>query len=1197
MSLSGDPAIPADAPAGERGQGKQTGEIDTICGICPAGCWITATLVNGRLTEARAQQDHPLGMICRLGRHAPEMVYSRHRLRHPLRRTGPPGSFEFEQISWDEAMETIAARLKQIKREHGAEACGIYTGRGSFDLALCDVYQPRDTAVSSASSVLFPFGSPNTFGVGALCYVAYAMIAPHVTMGGMLINMDSDLEQAELIVVWGSNPATDCPPLAHQQILAARARGAEIVVIDPRRNGTARESGAEWIPVRPGTDGALALGMIQVLIEEDLYDEKFVDEWTVGFDELARYTQHFRPEAVEEITGVPAATVRALARRLAAARGASPVMYTGLEYSDSGVQAIRAAMILWALAGQLDVPGGRVFRMPGSAFPINRGGLIANPNVKKALGRDRFPVYSMYRGESHAISLPEAVLEQRPYAIRSLIVLGGSIVTAWPQPEIWRRTLASLDFLVTIDRQLTADAAYADIVLPATTGFENTSYMTYGSMFRIRERLLEPVGEARNDLLVLGELARRLGYGELYPQSEEELLEHVLAGSGFSVDDVRAAGGAVSVPGGMMQYRKWEKGLLRADGQPGFETPSGKFEIASSVLAEHGYEPLPVYTEPKEGPLAQPELARKFPLVFNSGARVRTDFRSQHHGVEGLAAQAPEPLVSISPADAAARGIADGDEVFVATPRGRARFRAFVTANIVPGAIDANMGGGGPVGPDAWRGCNVNDLTDLQRYDPISGFPVYKSLLCEVTPTQARRQAGTAAGRSAEGSPVLTGAAADAAAGPGLGGSALAAADASALGAADGCALPAAGGQADITGRAPVRSIYMDHNATTPLDPEAVEAMLPFLNHKYGNPSSIHRTGATAREALDAARRSVAQAIGCTARRVVFTGSGSEADNAAIKGVAFAAAALRREEGLVGRGHIITTAIEHPAILASCRALEALGFAVTRLPVGRDGLVAPDELLKAFRDDTILVSVMLANNETGVIQPVADLAALAHERDILFHCDAVQALGKIPVDVEELGVDLLSVSGHKIHAPKGVGALFVRRGVRLAPLINGGSQEGGLRAGTENVACIAGFARATELAVKRLPEMRRVADLRDRLEAGVAGLVDGAFVNGDPASRLPNTLNMTLPGMRGESLVLKLDRKGVALSSGSACKSGSPDPSHALLALGLSPEEAHCSVRFSLGQGNNEEDIDLTLAALKEVLAESMSAIRFVPCR
>lgn len=1135
---------------------------DTVCGICPAGCWITAELRSGRLVSVRPQEGHPFGMICKLGESSPEIVYSPDRLAHPMRRVGPKGSFEFEPVSWDFALQEIAGALERTRDRYGPEACGIYTGRGSFDLALCDVFQPKDTVVSSASSVLFPFGSPNTFGVGALCYVAYAMIAPHVTMGGMLVDMDSDLEQAELIVIWGANPATDSPPLAHHQVMAARERGARIVVIDPRRNGTCRQSGAEWVPVRPGTDGALALGMIQVLIAEELYDEDFVERWTVGFDDLARYVQHFRPEAVEEITWVPADTIRELARAVAGARGAAPVMYTGLEYSDSGVQAIRATMVLWALAGQLDVPGGRVFRMRENSFPVNKDGLVANPNVSRAIGRDRFPVYSAYRGESHAISLPEAVLEHRPYRIASMIVLGGSIVTAWPQPRIWKRTLEGLDFLATIDRQLTADSAYADIVLPATTGYENLSYMTYGPAFRVRERVIEPVGEARNDLLILGELARRLGYGHLYPQSEEALLEHVLAGSGFTLADVRAAGGMVSVPAAMMQYKKWEKGLLRLDGEPGFDTPSGKFEIASSILAEHGYDALPVYTEPKEGPLADPDLAREYPLVFNSGARVSTDFRSQHHGVESLASEAPSPVVSINPADAADRGIRDGDEVVVATPRGQARFRAYVTENIARGAIDANMGGGGPVGPAAWRDCNVNELTDLSRYDPISGFPVYKSLLCDVRSATGGRGSATDSDERAPGAERDT----------------------------CGIAPPSAATEGSRTRR----TVYLDHNATTPLDAEVVAAMMPFLGESYGNPSSVHGVGAAAREALDAARRSLAQVLGCTAKRVVFAGSGSEADNLALKGVAFA---WRAAKGTDRGGHVVTSAIEHPAVLASCRFLETIGFDVTYLPVGPAGRVDPQALAEVIRNDTCLVSIMYANNETGVVQPIEELVSICRGRGVTLHCDAVQALGKMPVDVERLGVDLLSVSGHKIHAPKGVGALYVRKGVELSPLVNGGHQEGGLRAGTENVASIVGFAKAAELAVKRLPDMARVGELRDRLEAEVLALVDGARTNGDRASRLPNTLNVMLPGVRGESLVLQLDRLGIALSAGSACKSGSPDPSHALLALGLSPEQAHCSVRFSLGPGNTAEEIDLAADALRKVVSESIDKVRFVPCR
>src|SRR5450830_1802247 len=1119
-----------------------------LCGICPAGCFVTATLEDGRLVKVEPQEGNPLGMICQIGRHSPEIVHDPDRLLYPLRRIGPRGSHDFERISWDQAFESIVERLQETKRDFGPEATAIYTGRGSFDMALCDIFQPAGVAVSSAASVLFPFGSPNALGVGALCYVSFAMIAHHVTMGEMLITMETDLEQSELILLWGANPATDSPPHAHHQILAARERGAQLISIDPRRGETAQKAGAEWIPIRPGTDGALALGLINVLLEEEIYDERFVRDFTVGFAELDQLVQHYRPEVVAGITGVPAETVRSLARRIAGARGACPVMYTGLEYSDSGVQAIRAVFTLFALAGQLDVPGGMLFRMKENIFPQNRTGLIKNPDVKKALGRDRFPVYSAYRGESHAVVLPDSVLHGDPYRIRALVVLGGSILTSWPDPEVWRRTFSALDFMVAVDRHPTADSAYADIVLPAATYYEITSYMRYGPLFKIRERLVPPQGEARNDFLILAELARRLGYGHLYPQTEDEILRFALEGTGFTLEEVRAAGGEARVPTRMMEYRKWEKGLLRPDRQPGFNTPSGKFEIASSILAEHGYDPLPVYTEPAEGPLANPALAAQFPLVFNSGARTIHDFRSQHHGVPGLARRHAEPPVTMNRDDATDLGISEGDRVWVETPRGRAMFTAVLTADMVRGAVDAAMGGGGPLGSPACQACNVNVLTDLGRLDPISGFPIYKALLCRVTRAEAGERRGEAD--------------------------------------AEACAVPAVA--ASI---APVRRVYLDHNATTPVAPEVREMMLAFLGDECGNPSSLHAAGSRARAAVEGARRVVAQALNCTARRVVFTGSGSEADNLAILGLARASDGSRR--------HLITSSIEHPAVLAPFHALAADGFDLSVLPVNRNGVVEPESLIEVISPDTLLVSVMLANNETGALQPVRELAAIAHEHGALFHTDTVQAFGKIPVDVEELGVDLLAVSAHKLHGPKGVGALYVRKGLQLDPLIKGGGQEHGMRSGTENVPGIVGFGKAVELALRGLYSGMpgSVALLRDRLESGICELISGAHRNGPERERLPNTLNMTIPEIRGESLVLFLDRKGIAFSSGSACKSGNPEPSHALLAMGLTPAEAHCSVRFSLGAWNTEEEIRYAIEAFSEVLRETRSAVRFVSCR
>lgn len=1135
------------SPAGDDYSNPRRG----LCGICPAGCWVEIFFDdNGQIAKVQADSQSDLGMICKLGAHSPEIVYSPDRLLHPLRRAGPKGTYEFERITWDEALSTIVDRLNEIKTESGPEATAIYTGRGSFELAKCDVFQPKGVAVSSASSLLFPFGSPNTLGVGALCYVSFAMIAPHVTLGGMLVNMFSDIENAELIVVWGANPATDSPPLDFSRIMKARKRGAEVIVIDPRRTGTAVHTDAEWIPVRPGTDGALALGLCNVLIEEELYDETLVDNYTEGFDDFARYAQHFRPEVVEDITGVPADTVRALARRIQSASGAAPIMYSGLEYSDSGVQAIRATLVLWALAGQLDVPGGRCFTQPSNLWPMNREGHLPNPDVRKALGRDRFPVYSAYRGESHAICLPDSVLRSEPYRIRALLNVGGSIITSWPQPKVWRETLGALDFFVCMDRFMTADAAYADIVLPAVTYYEIESYMVYGSLFRHREKVIEPLGEARHGFFVLTELAQRLGHGHLYPQTEQELLRHALKPAGFTLEDLQHAGGVLQIRTEMLQYKKWEKGGLRPDGKPGFDTPTGKLEIASTILEEHGYDALPVYTEPKEGPLSQPELAKSFPLVFTSGSRVTTDFRSQFHSIPGLVKEKPEPTVMMNTQDAETRGIEHGDLVDVITSHGRVSFRAQVTENIMRGVIDADMGGGGPVGPEEWQERNVNELTDLQHYDPISGFPVYKCLLCEIVKSEDSDRAEVAdSTRDSYGG----------------------------------------GFQSTGTEAATKKRIYLDHNATTPMSPEVVAVMREAMDLVFGNPSSIHETGNEARFAIEKARRKTAQLLNCTARRIIFTGGGSEADNLAIKGVAFA----NREKGR----HIVTTTIEHPAVLATCAWLEKNGFDVTYVPVNGEGVVDPDDISKALTPRTILISVMAANNETGAIQPIREISDIGHSHGILVHTDAVQAVGKIPVDVDDRGVDLLTLSAHKLHGPKGVGALFVRKGVKLDPLVHGGKQEGALRAGTENVPGIAGLGKAADLAVKRLPHMEHIAVLRDKLERGIRDLVPDAKLNGPRHDRLPTTLNITLPGRRGESVVLALDQRGVALSSGSACRAGSPDPSHALLAMGMSEEDAHCALRFSLGAETSEDDIERALDLFQTVIRESDAAVRFVPCR
>ena len=357
----------------------------------------------------------------------------------------------------------------------------------------------------------------------------------------------------------------------------------------------------------------------------------------------------------------------------------------------------------------------------------------------------------------------------------------------------------------------------------------------------------------------------------------------------------------------------------------------------------------------------------------------------------------------------------------------------------------------------------------------------------------------------------------------------------------------------------------------------------------YGNPSSIHGEGTKSRKILEVARRKVAQQINCTAKRIVFTGCGSESNNLAIKGVAFA----HRGE----KNHIITSSVEHPAVIQTCQWLEKYGFRVTYLLVDKTGLVSPDDLQKAITDQTCLVTIMLANNETGSIQPIREMVKITKERNILFHTDAVQAIGKIPVDVEVLGVDLLTLSAHKFHGPKGVGALYIRKDVPLEGLIHGGGHEGGVRSGTENVLGIAGFGKVMEYVPQYITRMKEVQKLRDRLEEGLQKTVKDFHLNGHRSKRLPNTLNVTLPDYRGESIVLEMDKRGVCFSSGSACHSGSSEPSHALLAMGLTEEDAHCALRFSLGYETHEEDIEKVIQLFEEVIHQSKHIVRFVSCK
>lgn len=368
--------------------------------------------------------------------------------------------------------------------------------------------------------------------------------------------------------------------------------------------------------------------------------------------------------------------------------------------------------------------------------------------------------------------------------------------------------------------------------------------------------------------------------------------------------------------------------------------------------------------------------------------------------------------------------------------------------------------------------------------------------------------------------------------------------------------------------------VYLDHAATTPVDKEVLDAMIDFFNKKFGNASSLHSWGREAKEALEKSREKVAALINADADEIVFTGGGTESDNMAIKGIAF----------MHGKGHIITSKIEHPAVLETCKYLEKKGFDVTYLPVDKYGMVNPEDVEKEIRDDTILITIMHANNEIGTIEPIEEIGKIAKKNNIVFHTDAVQTVGKISIDVKKMNVDMLSISSHKIYGPKGVGALYIKRGIKIEPILHGGGHEKGLRSSTENISGIVGFAKACEIAMKKMKEdVERMKKLRDKIIKNVLE-IEEAYLTGHPEKRLPNHASFYFRGIEGESLILMLDSYGIAASTGSACSSKKLQPSHVLLAIGLKSEEAHGSLRITLGRENKEEEIDYFLDVIPKVI-------------
>ena len=709
-----------------------------ICGICPANCGVEIGLENDRIVEVHSWKEHPQGIPCVRGRHAKDIIYSSDRLKTPLKRKGAKGNLDFESISWDQALDEIAKVIFTLKNQYGPECIASFFGRGNFEQSLWQMFTPKEKGFPVGNSIFMPLGSPNAFSVSSICYLAYGVLGPIATFGAPIGILEPDLEGAEVIFVWGTNPATDSPLTRLIRLQSAKKRGAKIIVIDPIRNAAAKIAD-RWIPIQPGTDLALIYGILNQCFKKGGVDKAFGKEFCQGFLELEEYVKQFTLEKLESITRVSQETIIELAEVFSSNKKISFLAYTGLEYSNSGVNCNRGLLTLWALTGHLDVKGGQCFNL--SKFHPLRKPEVKFPTDVPAIGMDKYPYFCQIGKAGQFMEFPRSMLMGDPYKIRFLLIGGASILTSFPDTLLFTKALKALDYQVCINRFFNADALYSDIVLPATTYFETCSYCGFPPIaspreMQFREKIIEPLGEARSDYLIYASLAERLGYGYLYPQTEEEMVKFVISDLPFSFDDfkLRSQDGPISLTEKTLpsfEEKKWLLGKLRPDGAAGFNTGSGKWEINSSVLTNFGYDPFPSFVEPIEGPHNK-TVAERYPLTMTTGLRLQSTFRSQHLNIPSLLKLQPQAEVLINTDDAASRNISNGDKIKVKTIRGEVQFIARVTNDILKGVVEVNQGGGSPIQAEGWKESNVNFLTDENNREKISGFPVFKALLCEV---------------------------------------------------------------------------------------------------------------------------------------------------------------------------------------------------------------------------------------------------------------------------------------------------------------------------------------------------------------------------------------------------------------------------------------------------------------------------------
>lgn len=673
--------------------------VKTTCGMCGISCGLNVYVEGDRIVKVEGMPEHVINQLCVKAEGMLDWVYSPERITHPLKRVGD----KWERISWEDALNVIVDKLELHRKNYGPESLSIYTGQQA---GLTDI-------VTWTKRFADVYGTPNLTSGSAHCFFA-RVIGGNLTAGHGYNH--PSYRGTKCIVLWGTNPdqSSEVGLLA---IDFALAYGAKLIVIDSRKTPLAKRADIH-AQLRPGTDGALALGMLHVIIEDELYDKRFVENYTVGFDELAEYVKQYSPEEVEHITWVPADTIRQLARLYATKKPACIVEGISLDHCTSGIQAIRAVTTLIGITGNYDIPGGNSYVEPMPRTNLRVAGMVSASPFD-----EQYPVFWETLGKEPPVThLPDAILSEEPYPIKALIVQGGSPVTQFPNTNKTIAALKKLDLLVVMDLFMTETAQLAHIFLPAATFLERDAmfrmYMGL-PLCTLRKKTIEPVDESWPDWKLWFELAKRLGMGEFFPWEDvKEALDVYLEPSGMTcqllADD----------PRGLFWGDKDLVKRYHYRGE-GFNTPSRKLEIYSEKLKGLGYDPIPTYDEPFESPISQPELANEYPFILSTGARIKYYTHSQFRNVPSLRKYYPDPLVEINTVDAMELGINDGDWVILESLRGRVKLKASLTDDVLRKVVHADHG---------WSGeANINYLTDNGPLDPISGYPGFRSTLCRIS--------------------------------------------------------------------------------------------------------------------------------------------------------------------------------------------------------------------------------------------------------------------------------------------------------------------------------------------------------------------------------------------------------------------------------------------------------------------------------